>query len=213
MKASKPDLLVLWTSICLEDDVKSFEALYRFLYKGLLKLSVYYVNSREIAEDIVAEVFVKCWENRKTSTHILNPESYFFVAIRNQSLKYLKKNSGITFIDLGDTGAHDPVNHFNPESILERKELHKKLDQAIETLPPQAKIIFRLIKENGMKYKEVAEVLEISPRTVQTQLFRAIAKLRLILSPNQQNNTGNEIVEKLISLIIIPGMLYFFNIL
>ncbi|MCZ4245453.1 RNA polymerase sigma-70 factor [Pedobacter punctiformis] len=213
MKAAKPDLLVLWTNVCLGDDVKSFEALYRYLYTGLLKLSVYYVNSREIAEDIVAEVFVKCWENRKVSTHILNPESYFFVAIRNQSLKHLKKNSGVTFIDLGDTGVHDPVNYFNPESILEQKELHKKLDDAIETLPSQAKIIFRLIKENGMKYKEVAEVLEISPRTVQTQLFRAIAKLRLILRPSQQNNAGEEIAERLISLIIILGMISFFNIL
>nr|WP_199156059.1 sigma factor [Pedobacter sp. ASV2] len=105
MKATKPDLLLLWTKICLNDDVKSFEVLYRYLYAGLLKLSTYYVNNKEIAEDIVAEVFVKCWENRKAGTHILNPESYFFVAIRNQSLKHLKKNSSVTFIDLGDTGA------------------------------------------------------------------------------------------------------------
>ncbi|WP_131539660.1 RNA polymerase sigma-70 factor [Pedobacter nototheniae] len=213
MKATKPDLLLLWTKICLNDDVKSFEVLYRYLYAGLLKLSTYYVNNKEIAEDIVAEVFVKCWENRKAGTHILNPESYFFVAIRNQSLKHLKKNSSVTFIDLGDTGEHDPVNHFNPEIIFEQKELHKKLDHAIETLPPQAKIIFRLIKENGMKYKEVADILEISPRTVQTQLFRAIAKLRVILKPGAQNNVVGEVTEKLISLVIILGMISFFNIL
>nr|WP_233166767.1 sigma-70 family RNA polymerase sigma factor [Pedobacter sp. ASV2] len=108
---------------------------------------------------------------------------------------------------------HDPVNHFNPEIIFEQKELHKKLDHAIETLPPQAKIIFRLIKENGMKYKEVADILGISPRTVQTQLFRAIAKLRVILKPGAQNNVIGEVAEKLISLVIILGMISFFNIL
>ena len=163
MKVAKPDLLILWTKICLGDDIASFETLYRYLYTSLLKLAVYYVREQEVAEDIIAEIFVKCWENRKSGTHIQQPESYFFVAVRNQSLKFLKKNSATAFIDLGENEAHHPVETYNPETLLERKELHQKLDSAIETLPPQAKIVFRLIKENGLKYKEVADILEISP--------------------------------------------------
>jgi RNA polymerase sigma-70 factor (ECF subfamily) len=57
------------------------------------------------------------------------------------------------------------------------------MNQAIAALPHQCQVIFRLIKEDGMRYKEVAEILHISPRTVQTQLFRAIAKLRQALRP------------------------------
>lgn len=213
MKAAKPDLVVLWNKICLEDDIKSFEQLYRFLYSRLIKFSIYYVVDKQAAEDLVTEVFVKCWENRAASTHVLNPESYFFIAVKNQSLKYLKKNSSITFIDLVDVEEDFSVTAQTPEYILETKELHRQLDFAIAGLAPQAATVFRLIKESGMKYKEVAELLNISPRTVQTQLFRAIAKLRLILQPLQDKGPDEKKLGKMISLIILVGTLSFFYFL
>ncbi|MBB6239826.1 RNA polymerase sigma-70 factor (ECF subfamily) [Pedobacter sp. AK013] len=212
MKAAKPDLVVLWNKICLEDDIKSFEQLYRFLYSRLIKFSIYYVNDKQVAEDLVAEVFVKCWENRAASTHVLNPESYFFIAVKNQSLKYLKKNSSITFIDLVDENDNISVSTNTPEYILETKELHQQLNYAIAGLAPQAATVFRLIKESGMKYKEVAELLDISPRTVQTQLFRAIAKLRMVLQPLNDKGTDEKKLGNLISLIILVSnylFLYF----
>ena len=211
LKAAKLDLVVLWNKICLEDDITSFEQLYRFLYSRLLKFSVYYVTDKQVAEDIVTEVFVKCWENRNGSTHVLNPESYFFIAVKNQSLKYLKKNSSVTFIDLVDAVEDVQVSTHTPEYIMETKELHKQLDQAIAGLAPQAATVFRLIKESGMKYKEVAELLGISPRTVQTQLFRAIAKLRVILQPlnTKDKGTDEKMIGKIISLVILGATLSF----
>jgi len=213
LKATKPDLVVLWNKICLEDDIKSFEQLYRFLYSRLIKFSIYYVVDKQAAEDLVTEVFVKCWENRAASTHVLNPESYFFIAVKNQSLKYLKKNSSITFIDLVDAEEDVSVTAQTPEYILETKELHRQLDFAIAGLAPQAATVFRLIKESGMKYKEVAELLNISPRTVQTQLFRAITKLRLILQPLKDQGSDEKKLGKMISLIILAGTLSFFYFL
>jgi len=211
LKAAKPDLVVLWSKICLEDDIKSFEQLYRFLYSRLIKFSTYYVNDKQVAEDIVAEVFVKCWENRAASTHVLNPESYFFIAIKNQSLKYLKKNSSNTFIDLVNENDNLSVSTHTPEYILETKELHQQLDRAIAGLAPQAATVFRLIKESGMKYKEVAELLDISPRTVQTQLFRAISKLRTVLQPlNSNSGTDEKRPGNLISLIILASNYLFY---
>lgn len=210
MKAAKPDLVVLWNKICLEDDIKSFEQFYRFLYSRLIKFSTYYVSDKQVAEDIVAEVFVKCWENRAESIHVLNPESYFFIAIKNQSLKYLKKNSSITFIDLVNENDNISVSTHTPDYILETKELHQQLDHAIAGLAPQAATVFRLIKESGMKYKEVAELLNISPRTVQTQLFRAIAKLRTVLQPLNNNGNDDKRLGNLISLIILASNYLFY---
>jgi len=210
MKIVKPDLLYLWTKVCIENDVQSFEALYRHLYTRLLKFSIQFTKNKESSEDIIAEVFVRCWENRKNSAHLENLESYFFIAVKNQTIKFLKKNSSFTFIDLVDSGDQLPVYTQTPESLLEQKELHKQLNGAIETLPAQCKLIFRLIKESGMKYKEVAELLEISPRTVQTQLFRAIAKLRVILKPNSFVGNNDQLAEKLIGIIILLGMISFF---
>jgi RNA polymerase sigma-70 factor (family 1) len=213
LKAAKLDLVVLWNKICLEDDIKSFEQLYRFLYSRLIKFSVYYVVDKQAAEDLVTEVFVKCWENRAASTHVLNPESYFFIAVKNQSLKHLKKNSSVTFIDLVDVEEGISITAETPEYIMETKELHRQLDFAIADLAPQAAMVFRLIKESGMKYKEVAELLNISPRTVQTQLFRAITKLRLILKPLKDKGSDEKRLGKMISLIILVGTLSFFYFL
>ena len=133
----------------------------------------------------MSDVFVKCWESRKSLTEIVNPETYLFVAVKNQSLNYVKKYSNIHLVQIESSDKVEFINTYDPEKELERKELHFLLDQAIAKLPQQACIIFKLIKEDGMKYKEVAEILNISPRTVQTQLFRAIKKLSLILSDHQ----------------------------
>lgn len=194
----KTDLTQLWSKICIEDDTKAFEKLYYALFNKLIKFSIYYVNRREIAEDIVSEVFVKCWNNRKELGHVQYPESYLFIAVKNQSLQHLKKYSNVYMVEMEE---HEfrLVDYSDPSKKIERKELHHQLDQAIETLPAQARMVFRLIKENGLKYKEVAEILDISPRTVQTQLFRAIAKLRVALKPlsegiNKQSDDGKLIV-------------------
>ncbi|MCX2429117.1 RNA polymerase sigma-70 factor [Pedobacter sp. GR22-10] len=213
MKAAKPDLVVLWSKICLESDMNAFEQLYRFLYSRLIKFSIYYVGDKQAAEDLVTEVFVKCWENRSASTHVLNPESYFFIAVKNQSLKHLKKKSSVTFMDLADVDEDISATAQTPQYILETKELHQQLHLAIETLAPQAREVFRLIKEGGLKYKEVAELLNISPRTVQTQLFRALAKLRLILKPLAEMESGETPSGTIISLLMLLGSLSFLSYL
>ncbi|ATP56690.1 RNA polymerase sigma-70 factor [Pedobacter ginsengisoli] len=200
----------------IEDDVKSFEALYYALFNKLFKFCCYYVTQKEIAEDIISEIFVKCWENRKVNLHVINPETYLFVAVRNQSLKYLKKSSEIHITELEMSGEYPFSDNNNPQKELERKELHIKLDNAIEKLPLQAKMVFRLIKENGLRYKEVAEILNISPRTVQTQLFRAIDKLRATLLTYKEgkdqsgNNDKQNMSGKIISLIFLISITNYF---
>ena len=209
MKAVKPDLNVLWSKVCLEDHEPSFEQLYRFLYSRLLKFALYYVGNRQAAEDLVAEVFVKSWENRANSMHILNLESYFFTSVKNQSLKYLAKNTSGRIVDLADFDDDLSINHQSPQEIMETKELHRQLDLAINGLAPQAAMVFRMIKEGGMKYKEVADLLNISPRTVQTQLFRAITKLRIVLSPLKEQGITENTTGKIISLVLLAASLSF----
>ena len=142
-----------------------------------------YVRRKEPAEEVVSDIFVKCWLNRANLQEIQNPEVYLFVAVKNQALNYLKRFSHYHVVSMGEVDTDDMLNSLYPEKELERRELHFRMNQAIAALPHQCQVIFRLIKEDGMRYKEVAEILHISPRTVQTQLFRAIAKLRQTLHP------------------------------
>ena len=181
----RPDTSGLLKHICFNDDLKAFESLFYSLNNRLIKFCILYVHQKEAAEEIVSDVFVKCWEARKGLAEIVNPETYLFVCVKNQSLNYVKKYSNIHLVQIESSDKVEFVNTYDPEKELERKELHFLLDQAIAKLPQQACIVFKLIKEDGMKYKEVAEILNISPRTVQTQLFRAIKKLSVILSDQQ----------------------------
>jgi RNA polymerase sigma-70 factor (ECF subfamily) len=79
-------------------------------------------------------------------------------------------------------GASGLINRNDPEQELEWKEISFQLNQAIDNLPDQCRTIFKLVKEDGFRYKEVAEILGISPRTVETQLFRAIKKLQSVVN-------------------------------
>jgi len=185
LKISKTDTSGLWKQVCFDDDIKAFELLFHTLNTRLIKFCIFYIRQKEAAEEIVSDVFIKCWESRKNLTEVANLETYLFVAVKNQSFNYLKKFSSIHLVQIEASDEVEFVNTFDPEKELERKELHFLLDKAIASLPQQACIIFRLIKEDGMKYKEVAEILNISPRTVQTQLFRAVKKLSIILSAQQ----------------------------
>ncbi|WP_423146176.1 RNA polymerase sigma factor [Rubrolithibacter danxiaensis] len=208
----KPEILELWKKFCREDDTKAFERVYYVLFKKLIKFCIYYIGHKEPAEEIVSEIFVKCWNNRKSLADIESPETYLHVAVKNQSIKYNQKFSSIHLVDIDDTDDFLLVDKNDPVKKLETKELHHQLDIAIETLPQQAKLIFRLIKENGLKYKEVAEILDISPRTVQTQLFRAIAKLRVVLHSDYKKK-GDFPKDKLLGLIIIfLGKIYFYTL-
>jgi RNA polymerase sigma-70 factor (ECF subfamily) len=182
LKDKKTDILNWWKLISLHDDPKAFESLFYILNAPLIKFSMMYVHQKEAAEEIVSDVFVKCWLNRRSLTEVRDMDTYLFVAVKNQSLNYIKKYSHIHLVQIEETNEMRFVRPFSPQEELEKKELLLKMEGCIEALPRQCRIIFRLIKEDGMKYKEVAEILDISPRTVQTQLFRAMKKLSAVLS-------------------------------
>ena len=207
MKDKKADIANWWKLISIHDDDKAFESLFYLLNTSLIKFSLMYVHQKEVAEEIVSDVFVKCWVSRKDLCHVQNMDTYLFVAVKNQSLNYLKKYSHIHLVQVEDTNETKFVRTFNPQEELEKKELLFKMEQSIEALPQQCRIIFRLIKEDGIKYKEVAEILNISPRTVQTQLFRAMKKLSIVLSEYTNPVGSASRPDHLSSLLIFLGCL------
>ena len=193
MDEKSSDIRSLWIRICQENDARAFEILFSICYPKLLNFCLLYVHRKEPAEEVVSDIFVKCWMDRLQLQHVLNPEVYLFVAVKNQALNYLKRFSHYQLVSVGEIDTGDMLNSLHPEKDVERREMLFRMNQAITMLPRQCQIIFRLVKEDGMKYKEVAEILHISPRTVQTQLFRAIAKLRLTLLPYLEDRSGRKV--------------------
>ncbi len=168
---------------------QAFSELFRHFYDRLLRFSMQYVHVREAAEEIVSDVFVKIWNRRQALEEVANLEVYLFIAIKNHSLNYLEQYSALRITPLtDDSGISQLTNSIDPERSMEWKEILFKLDQEVDRLPDQCRKVFKLIKEEGFKYKEVAEILNISPRTVETQLFRAMRRLNETIGPYLSNN-------------------------
>jgi RNA polymerase sigma-70 factor (ECF subfamily) len=175
-----------------QSNQKAFEDLYRLFFPRLYNFALLYVHKKEAAEEIVNDIMVKIWERRATITAIENLETYVFTSVRNHSLNYLHKYSHYHVAIESESGLGEMVSMNDPEKELEWKEISFKLNMAVEQLPEQCRTVFRLIKEEGFKYKQVAEILGISPRTVETQLFRAIKKLDIVAGAFIENYTGKK---------------------
>jgi RNA polymerase sigma-70 factor (family 1) len=164
------------------ENEQAFAALFRLLYDRLLRFCIQYVDSREAAEEIVSDVFVKLWNRRQELETVANLEVYLFVAVKNHSLNYLEQFSTFRIAPLDD-GLAQLSAPTDPEKEMEWKEMNHRLDQEVNRLPDQCRKVFRLIRDEGFRYKDVAVILNISPRTVETQLFRAIRRLNEAIAP------------------------------
>jgi RNA polymerase sigma-70 factor (family 1) len=171
---------------------RAFEDLYRLFFSRLFNFSMLYVHTKEAAEEIVNDIMIKVWNKRDDISSIENLETYLFVAVRNHSLNYLQKYSHYHIAIEPESGMAEVVNIHNPEKELEWKEINSKLHMAVEQLPDQCRTVFKLIKEEGFKYKQVAEILGLSPRTIETQLFRAIKKLSAVLKDYTDKPIGKK---------------------
>ncbi len=170
--------------IAHHDDQIAFRQFFNIYYHRLLNFAYYFLESSVAAEEVVSSVFISLWEKRKELTKIDRVEAYIFSSTKNKSFNYLRDNK--RSIQLKDIDSEDdflvPIFE-NPESKLLNEELKEKIIEIIEELPPKCKMIFTLIREDGMKYKEVAKLLDISIKTVEVQMGRALAKLKSSIKP------------------------------
>lgn len=164
----------------------AFEELYKAYFIRLLRFCYSIIHQKEPAEEIVNDVFLKFWEKIRSSTDIANPEVYLYIAVKNRSLNYLRDHAGLPTVELSERC--DPYIRFdtNPETLLLGAETLHRLRAAINQLPPRCKLIFTLIKEDGLKQKDVARLLDLSIKTVEAQLAIALRKLSSLLQPPNQ---------------------------
>ena len=159
----------------------AFEALYRQYFVRLFRFCYSIVHQKEPAEEIVNDVFLKLWERRYHKPPIGNPALYLYVSVKNRSLNYLRDNAAIHTVEIGERCDQYITFDTNPETILLDAEGLQRIQAAINQLPPRCRLIFSLIKEDGLKYKDVSRLLEISVKTVETQLAIALRKIAAAL--------------------------------
>ena len=167
---TKEKIAYLTHKISEDDDQNAFEQLYKQFYSGLLIYSMTLLPDKSTAEEVVEDVFIKIWSNRKTLYTISNFSYYIYTAVKHTSINYQNKRKRL-LTDSFDTTYDDVfLDYNNPEIYLIRKENLSIIENTINNLPDKCKLVFRLIKEEGLKYKEVAKLLGISQKTVESHM-------------------------------------------
>jgi len=162
-------------------DEQAFELLFRKYYTRLCGFAYKFLNNMELSEELVQEVFMKLWQNRGKLNDNTTIKSYLFKLVKNQSLNSLDhKKVEKRYAEIMRV-AYSSKDNFSPYESLLAKELEDKISIVIDDLPPKCKKIFELSRNDGLKYKEIAQKLKISIKTVETQISRALKKIRLEL--------------------------------
>jgi RNA polymerase sigma-70 factor (family 1) len=163
--------------IALYDDEAAYREIFLFYYKSLMNFAGSFVVSRELAEEVVSDVFIKLWQNRKSIEEIGNLRVYLYISTKNTSLNYIAKHQKHRTLSIDDLVVEIGPTAIDPEQIMITAEMRRRIELAIAELPPRCKIIFKLIREDGLRYKEVAEILNISVKTIDNQLAIALKKI------------------------------------
>lgn len=158
-------------------DEQAFRLLFQYYSPRLNQFAYAIVKIKEAATEIVDDVFIKLWKQRESVPSISNIRVYLYVAVKNSSLNYLssKAHRQIT----------EPFNHLDialsrdqaPDEKMISAELQAKITAAIESLPPRCKMIFKLVREDGLRYKDVAEILNLTVNTVDAQMVIAVKRI------------------------------------
>ncbi len=150
-----------------------FEQNFKSLYRPLCLFALRYLQQPEDAEDVVQQAFADAWEKNNGETVILNLKAYLYQTVKNRSLSFLTQNPLLRTTDLlpeiEDRGMEEQM------AIAERDA---RLWNAIDGLPDGRRRIFLLAKRDGKKYQEIADELNISIKTVENQMAKALKALR-----------------------------------
>ena len=159
------------------DDQLAYRQLFILFYNKLSRFVMGFTKSKELTEEIVSDVFINVWRRRKNIQDIMNLKLYLYVSAKNITFNYLKKLHRENLADL-DSVEIEPEDPFSdPGAAMITHEMNLKIKAAINELPPRCKLIFTLIKEDGLTYKQTATLLSISESTVENQLSIALKKI------------------------------------
>ena len=170
------DLFVL-TKI-KEGNVKAFEGIFRLYYSPLCLYAAGITGNRDVAEEIVQELFYVFWKEKEKLQVFRSIKSYLYGAVRNQALQHCEhlevRNRHRETVLAGNPDGKPS----DPQDQLEYKELETLIDKTLKKLPERRLRIFRMHRFEGKKYAEIASILSLSVKTVEAEMTKALQTLR-----------------------------------
>ena len=158
-------------------DIASFEQLFYRFYPGMFRYAESLIRKEEVAEEIVQDVFYNIWKNRGSLWITASWQSYLYRSVYNNAMMHLRKYRRESLLDETfspekQSGTPDPLEE------LQYQEVTELVTRTLERLPPRTREIFLLNRKDGLKYREIAEKLSISVKTVEANMGKALKALR-----------------------------------
>lgn len=170
-----------------KNDETAFRGLFDIYYQRLFHLAFYFLKSKELSEEAVSDVFFLIWKRRDTLTDVDNIEKYLYTSVKNQALHYIRRTSPIEAETL-DLYIMEPFPDENdPEKRLLNQEYQALIQKAINNLPEKCREVFRLVLSDRLKHKEIAQLLDISEKTVEAHITSAYKRIARYVNKEYDN--------------------------
>lgn len=169
----------LFKRVAFDDDEQAFKVLFVEFYPSLCVFAMRFVDGEEVARDIVQDVFFNVWKGRKSTFVTSSFRNFLITSVRNQCVDYLRRQKlEHQFMEKGRlTGIQT-----SPEEMYTLKELEVVLNRALAKLPDNVREAFEMNRFKGMTYNAIAEEMEVSPKTIEAYMSKALKILRVELS-------------------------------
>lgn len=161
-----------------EGNVKAFEKIFRQFYLPLCLYATSITGEREVAEEIVEELFYVFWKDRENLEIFYSIKSYLYGAVRNESLQYCEHREVKNRYRNAVLASQTEESTSDPQQQIEYEELQNLIDRTLGKLPERRLHIFRLHRTEGKKYAEIASLLSLSVKTVEAEMTKALRLLR-----------------------------------
>ena len=177
MNVENNDITVLIYDLCANSDEISYKKLFYLLFPRLKRFAFDFLRSKELAEEVASDIMFMVWDNRLRLKEVNNINVYLMVAVKNRCINILKQQNATRVSPLHLEDENNLPVELNPEQIYIRSEMERKIKTAVNLLPDRCQLIFKMVREEKMSYKEVSEILNISVKTVDAQLVTAMKKI------------------------------------
>ena len=174
-----------------------FEEAYETHFERLYRYAFSITKNKQLAEDVVAEVFANIWSKKPDYTIIRGLSAYLHVAVKHQAIRLASQNLP-RFSYLAYDESLSVSDAVDPESLLMSKELEQILAQVISNLPPHGKLVYDFSRNQGYSHQQIAEELGISKRTVESHLHQVLKKMKEALQAYfQQSGTSYRLLTRI----------------
>lgn len=163
-----------------QGDIPAFEMLFKTHYKPLCRFAHSYLPDPDVAEEVVQNTFISFWEKRASIEVDTSLKAYLYRSVRNACLNELKRQK-VRQIHANQVLAEgEPLTQASDHLTI-RAELETKIQEALQTLPEQCRLIFKMSRFEELKYQEIADQLNLSVKTVENQMGKALKLMRIQL--------------------------------